>query len=136
MGKLRHIAITSPDPDATATFYQNSFGMERVWTQDIGVMLTDGTVSLAVLRFPTDKMAGDERGKDFYGLHHLGFVVDDIDSAAKDVEGAGATYHMKLPTPPGVDPSHTEVKYRDPDGVVFDIVNRGYATDSWGADPD
>ena len=49
MGKLRHIAITAEDPDATARFYETTFGMQRVWSREIGVMLSDGTVSLAVL---------------------------------------------------------------------------------------
>ncbi len=81
MAKLRHIAITVPDPDATATFYENTFGLERVYKSNFGVLMSDGTVSLAILRFPNDETAGDERGKDFFGLHHMGFVVDDIDEA-------------------------------------------------------
>ena len=136
MGKLRHIAITAPDPEAAATFYEKTFEMERVWSREIGVMLSDGTVSLAILRFPTDKMAGDERGKDFFGLHHLGFVVDDIEGSDAAVKAHGGAYHMRLPHPEGANPDHTEHKYRDPDGVVFDIVNRGYAEDSWGAKAD
>ena len=131
MGKLRHIAITADDPQATATFYEKTFGMHRVWSRDIGVMLSDGVVSLAVLRFPTDEMAGDERGKDFFGLHHIGFVVDDLDESAARVDSNGGRYHMTLPGAK----DDTEHKYRDPNGVVFDIVSHDYATGSWGAKP-
>ncbi|MEM7406468.1 MAG: VOC family protein [Pseudomonadota bacterium] len=133
MGKLRHIAITSSDPHAAARFYQDTFGMREVWNRDIGVMLTDGTVSLALLRFPSDEMAGDERGKDFFGLHHIGFVAEDLDAAANAAEANGGHYHMQLPPVEGASPEDTEHKYRDPDGVVFDIVNVSYATGSWGA---
>ena len=129
MGKLRHIAITADDPEAAAKFYEQSFDMHRVWAREIGVMLSDGVVSLAILRFPTDEMAGDERGKDFFGLHHIGFVVDDIDAAAAKVDGNGGKYHMTLPGAK----NDTEHKYRDPNGVVFDIVTDSYATGSWGA---
>ena len=132
MAQLRHIAITSPDPHATATFYESAFGMKRVWSREIGVMLTDGVVSLAVLSFPTDEMAGDERGKDFHGLHHIGFVVDDLDAYAEQVKTHGGRYHMSLPS---AEPSDTEHKYLDPDGVVVDIVNEHYAVNSWGAKP-
>lgn len=135
MGKLRHIAITTPDPEATATFYEDTFGMQRVWSREIGVMLTDGIVSMAILRFPTDQMAGDERGKDFFGLHHIGFVVDDLDAYGAAVEENGGKYHMRLPHVEGQNEADTEHKYRDPDGVVFDIVNNSYATGSWGAKP-
>lgn len=133
MGNLRHIAITAEDPQAAAAFYERTFGMRRVWSREIGVMLSDGTVSLAVLKFPTDQMAGDERGKDFYGLHHIGFQVEDLEAAATAVEANGGRYHMRLPPVAGASPEDTEHKYRDPNGVVFDIVNRDYAEGSWGA---
>ena len=131
MGKLRHIAITASDPQAAAAFYEKTFDMKRVWSREIGVMLSDGIVSLAILRFPTDEMAGDERGKDFFGLHHIGFVVDDLDAAAVRVDENGGKYHMTLPGAK----HDTEHKYRDPAGVVFDVVNESYATGSWGATP-
>lgn len=130
MAKLRHVAITVPDPEATAAFYQKSFEMERVYESKFGVLLSDGTVSLAILNFPDDKTAGDERGKDFFGLHHIGFVVDDLEEAGKTVTGNGAKYHMRLP---GRQQSDTEQKYRDPNGVVFDLVNENYATKVWKA---
>jgi len=130
MAKLRHIAVTVPDPEATATFYEKTFGLERVYKSNFGVLMSDGTVSLAILRFPTDAIAGDERGKDFFGLHHMGFVVDDIDAARKKIEANGGRYHMKVPSR---DNSETEEKYRDPNGVVFDIVTEEYATGTWKA---
>jgi methylmalonyl-CoA/ethylmalonyl-CoA epimerase len=130
MDKLRHIAITVSDPEATARFYESTFGMQRVEKHALGVMLTDGVMSLAVLKFPTDAMAGDERGKDFVGLHHMGFWVDDIDTSAARIESNGGKYHMELP---GDSPSDKEFKYRDPNGIVFDIVNDDYATGAWGA---
>ena len=132
MGKLRHLAITVPDPEAAATFYEQTFDMHRVWKQDIGVMLSDGVVSLAILKFPSDEMAGDERGKDFYGLHHMGFVVDDLEASAQRIKESGGRYHMKVP---GDHAEDTEHKYFDPNGVVFDIVNDNYAVNSWGAKP-
>ena len=133
MGKLRHIAITARDPEKTASFYEQTFGMQRVSKHGLGVMLSDGIVSLAILNFPTDEIAGDERGKDFDGLHHIGFIVDDIDASQAAVKANGGRYHMTLPTVDGVDPDDTEHKFLDPDGVVFDIVNQHYAEDFWGA---
>jgi hypothetical protein len=34
---------------------------------------------------------------------------------------------------PGAPDSDTEVKFLDPNGVVFDIVTNDYATNSWGS---
>ena len=126
--KLRHIAISVPDPEATATFYEKTFGMERIYKSAFGVMMSDGTVSLAVLKFPTDATAGDERGKDFVGLHHMGFVVDDIGTSRKQIEANGGHYHMRVPSRPD---SPSEEKFRDPNGIVFDIVTEQYAGGTW-----
>jgi len=128
MAKLRHIAVTVPDPEATAAFYEKTFGLERVYKSNFGVLMSDGTVSLAILRFPTNETAGDERGKDFFGLHHMGFVVDDMEEARTKIKANGGRYHMKVPSRPHSD---TEEKYRDPNGVVFDIVTEDYASKSW-----
>ena len=129
MPKLRHIAITVSDIEASAKFYEETFGMTRSMVSPIGVLLTDGVVNLAILKFQTDQQAGDERGKDFQGLHHIGFVEDDLKGITKTIEQHGGTYHMSLPnTPEGA----TEVKFRDPNGVVFDIVDSGYASRAWG----
>jgi methylmalonyl-CoA/ethylmalonyl-CoA epimerase len=130
MAKLRHIAVTVPDVEAAATFYEKTFDLKRIWKRDLGIMLSDGTVSLAVLKFPTDEIAGDERGKDFHGLHHMGFVADDLDDASQRVADNGGKYHMRMP---GEGHADTEQKFRDPNGIVFDIVNLDYATKSWGA---
>ncbi|MBL4722077.1 MAG: VOC family protein [Alphaproteobacteria bacterium] len=130
MAKLRHIAVTVPDLEAAAAFYEKTFGMTRARESDIAIILSDGVVSLAILKFKTDKQAGDERGKEFHGLHHMGFVVDDIDETTKTIEDNGGHYHMRLPGGPD---SPSEIKFFDPNGVVFDIVTDEYASDSWGS---
>jgi predicted enzyme related to lactoylglutathione lyase len=130
MAKLRHIAVTVPDLETAAVFYEKTFGMTRARESDIAIILSDGVVSLALLKFKTDEQAGDERGKEFHGLHHMGFVVDDIDEHTKIIEENGGNYHMRLPSAPD---SPSEVKFRDPNGVVFDIVTHKYASGSWGS---
>ncbi len=130
MAKLRHIAVTVPDLEEAAGFYETTFGMERVRQSGIAIILSDGVVSLAILKFKTDKQAGDERGKDFHGLHHMGFVVDDVGGAGETIEENGGRYHMRLPSKPD---SASEVKFRDPNGVVFDIVTDDYASKAWGS---
>ncbi|MEL0020275.1 MAG: VOC family protein [Rickettsiales bacterium] len=131
MAKLRHIAVTVPDMEAAASFYEKTFGMKRQRTSDIAILLTDGVVSLAILKFKSDEQAGDERGKDFHGLHHMGFVVDDIVGSQETIEQNGGTYHMRLPNVPE---GASEIKFRDPNGVVFDIVTRDYAEKAWGSE--
>ncbi len=69
--------------------------------------MTDGVINLALLKFK-DEEAAQGKGTDYVGLHHVGFWVDDVPSAGKEVSAAGATWLMGDPT----DTSGYEVKYR------------------------
>ena len=126
MAKLRHIAITVPDPQKSAAFYMRVFGMKKVgetdWANARGVYLSDGTINLALLNYKTDQAAGEWRGRDFVGIHHFGFWVDDVATTTKALEAAGCRYWMGQPVAGG---GFYEVKYRDPDGVVVDITANG-----------
>ena len=123
MAKLRHIAISVPDKEAAARFYVKSFGLTRVSESAIATRLSDGIVNLTLLSFPTDADAGDERGKDFVGLHHFGVIVDDLDATGAAIKEAGGTYK---PSEGGAAIENAERKYRDPNGVVFDISVTGW----------
>ena len=121
MGKLRHIAVSTPDLEKSAKFYADVFDMEIMSQQEHAVRMSDVVVNLTLLKFKSDEHAGDERGKDFCSWHHVGFIVDDIDETGKKIEECGGTLHKDMPS--GRPGSHFEKKYRDPLGLVFDISN-------------
>jgi catechol 2,3-dioxygenase-like lactoylglutathione lyase family enzyme len=127
MAKLRHIAITVPDPEKAAEFYMQAFGMHKVgetdWENAKGVYLSDGTINLALLHYKTEKAAG-ERGRGFVGVHHFGFWVDDVKGSRAAIEAAGGKHWMGEPSEDG---GFYEVKFHDPDGVVVDITQNGWA---------
>ena len=127
MAKLRHIAITVPDPEKAAEFYMRAFGMQRVgetdWENARGVYLSDGTINLALLHYKTEQAAG-ARGCDFVGVHHFGFVVDDVAATRAAIEAAGGTHWMGEAKKDG---GFYEVKFHDPDGIAFDITANGWA---------
>jgi methylmalonyl-CoA/ethylmalonyl-CoA epimerase len=127
MAKLRHIALSVPDPDKSAEFYRDALGMEIVGRANsataTGVYLSDGTVSLALLKYRTDAPAGP-RGKDFVGLHHMGFIVDDLAQQSAQVEQHGATLFQDVPQ--GKTTEYYEKKYTDHDGIIFDITHSGW----------
>lgn len=132
-GKLRHIAISVPDLEASAAFYENAFGLKRVNFVETkfgdGLSLSDGVINLTLLKFHTDDAAGDERGKDFVGIHHMGFIVDDLEAMSNRITACGGKFHRELKGGDGVD---FERKFRDPNGVVLDISHRGWV----GIQPD
>ena len=123
-GQLRHIALSVPDKDKAAKFYETTFGMERISESRVATRLSDGLMNLTLLQFETQDDAGDERGKEYVGVHHFGFWVDNEEEAIKAVEANGGTYH---PGPKGAGkPQNAEVKFRDPNGMVFDISIDGW----------
>lgn len=133
MAKLRHLALATDDPDATAAFYEDVFEFTRLRSANgkwgYGHILTDGVINLAVLRFTTDQAAGVEKGTSFAGLHHIGFEVDDIDDAAKRVEAAGGITRDDISDALGIPHDGSvrgEFKYEGPNGVVFDLGEPGF----------
>ena len=131
MAKLRHIAMQVPDLEKAAKFYEKVFEMERVANGDTpfgnALMLSDGVINLALLNFP-EGTKGQINGPDWAGLHHFGFLVDDEDKTAKAIEDNGGEYFTKLPE--GIPGLQAEAKYKDPNGVVFDISAHGWMTSS------
>jgi catechol 2,3-dioxygenase-like lactoylglutathione lyase family enzyme len=127
VAKLRHIAIQVPNLETAARFYEKALELTRVAEAEspIGnaIMLSDGVVNLTLLAFP-EGTKGAVNGRDWAGLHHFGFVVDDEQATAKKIEENGGRFFMKLPDSyPGVD---AEAKFKDPLGIVFDIAEHDW----------
>ena len=78
--------------DSLRVWENVAFGLKRENKTATAVRLSDGTVNLTLLNFPTDADAGDERGCDFVGLHHIGVWVEDLGEAAEQVKQAGGTF--------------------------------------------
>src|SRR6516225_9452146 len=94
MAKIKHIAISTQDVDATARFYIEVFGLKEVGKVDspgaLGYYLSDGDLNLAILHFKNDAVAGAERGKDFSGIHHIGFQVENLEAITEKLQAAGS----------------------------------------------
>ena len=135
MAKIKHIAIATQDADNTARFYVEVLGLTEVGKIDganaSGYYLTDGNINLAILNFKNDQVAGPEYGKEYSGLHHIGFEVDSLEETANSLEAADSEPREEINRALGVGmggPSHAnvEVKYGGPDGVIIDISESGW----------
>ena len=125
MAKLRHIAMVVEDIEKTATFYEKAFGMTRARQSETAIAMTDGTVSLVIIHPTNPNMKGETKR----GLHHIGFLIDDMAKVTEKVESNGGVFHGGiLGTGSGLE---TERKYTDPNGVNFDITMPEYARDFW-----
>jgi methylmalonyl-CoA/ethylmalonyl-CoA epimerase len=115
--KLRHIAILVPDPEKSAVFFETAFGMKRVGNARRGIYVSDGVMNVALLKVNIE--SGEK-----VGVFHFGMWVDDLDEAEKQAKSAGATYLKGRPDSPN---SFYEAKFKDPDGIVFDMTHTGWA---------
>ena len=136
MAKIRHIALTTGDPDKAAAFYKEAFDMEEIRRSENGaVFLTDGYINLAILNYKTAATDADvgPNGDNYDGIHHFGFQVDDLDEACEKLEKAKGT---AITTREGADaamaapgaPRNFEMKWSGPDDVVVDISHTGWQT--------
>jgi catechol 2,3-dioxygenase-like lactoylglutathione lyase family enzyme len=131
MVRIKHIAIRTPDPEKTAAFYRDVFGLKEVGQARTGHYLSDGHINLAILKSRDEGSGESPRDASGYaGIHHLGFMVDDVDEVCQKLEDAGAT-----PMTSRTDPRHAaasgprsyyEIKYRGPDGQEMDVTETGW----------
>jgi len=142
MPKIKHIALATQDVEKTARFYIEVFGMTAVGKIDDpgtrGCFLTDGVINLAILNFKNDAAAGVERGKDWSGIHHIGFQVESLDAIAERLTQAGSRRREDVEQALGVGGhqphGNVEVKYTGPDGIMLDVSETGWVgTPSFGA---
>lgn len=142
MARIKHIALVTDDPVATAEFYKQHFGLTELYrrpskTGENGVWLSDGYIYFAILKYgdADAPKLGPGQTSDLRGIHHIGFQVDDLDAAAKELQGAGV---RKVPmemhsseereaTPMrAASGGALNLKYLGPDEVQFDVRQKGW----------
>jgi catechol 2,3-dioxygenase-like lactoylglutathione lyase family enzyme len=118
------------DLDKAAAFYQDVFELKRIGREDLeigsAIYVSDGVVNLALLNFKGEEgsRASDlADGSSFVGAHHFGFQVDDLVAAQKRIEAHGGKFFFDLGDQRQ---GNFERKFKDPDGVIFDISENGW----------
>jgi len=118
MARLRHFAVCVKDLEKAAKFYENVFELKRIGREDLdigsAIYMSDGVINLALLNFTgaAGSKASDLKNPGGHvGAHHFGFQVDDLIETQKRIEANGGNF---------------ERKFKDPDGVIFDISKNGW----------
>jgi predicted enzyme related to lactoylglutathione lyase len=127
MARIRHIALVVKDLEATADFYQKSFGLSRSELSEgptaRRIFMSDGEVNLALLQYKGETGSGLKDPQSFVGVHHFGFQVDDLGEAQGAIEGAGGKFFFDL----GEEGDEGfERKFKDPNGIIFDVSHKGW----------
>ena len=124
MAKLRHLAIVVKDLEASCRFYEQCFDMKRAFQAgNLAAYLTDGLMNLAILSYDAVNRPGAPTADGRLGIHHFGFLVDDLKEAQARVEAAGAQYCFDFGDPNSM---NFERKFTDPEGNLFDISEKGW----------
>ncbi len=124
MHKLRHIALACRDPGKAADFYKAAFGWRELGrtgknaADPSGVVLSDGSINITLLRFATDQIG---KGLDYEGFHHMGVVVDDVEGERARLEAMGYPCIVDADQIPPV--AQFEIKFRAPGDIAFDITD-------------
>ncbi len=140
--KMNHVGLSVVDIDRSIAFYREMFGMEQACEvfpfggEDFGAvmglpgahgrmcMITGGDVSLELFEFaaPAPRTKAADYPVADHGYSHFGFEVDDIDEVYARLNAAGVRFHCPVTT----FASGMKAAYgRDPDGNVFEILERG-----------
>jgi catechol 2,3-dioxygenase-like lactoylglutathione lyase family enzyme len=122
MARIKHVAIRTANPEKTAAFYREVFGLKQVGLGKNGVYLSDGHINLAILK-PHDDTARS-------GVEHIGFQVEDLQDTLDRLEKVGgktiADHENRQASDPSVPQSYFEIKCMGPDDQVIDISTAGW----------
>ena len=129
MAKLRHLALYTSDPEATAAFYKKAFDMVEVGRTNSsfadGIFLSDGTLNVACLRYKSPEAAARYGSSSKFGMSHFGFWVEDIEETRQRLRELGADY-VDTRDPEAAPMGFFEEKWKGPDGTVVDITDQGW----------
>ena len=125
-----HIHLRSPDPDATARFFETMFGAEvkrdiyppgTLYPGQMRVRMNVG--GRTVLIAPPHPHESTRPAPEFphYGLEHFGLTVDDLDAAVAELRAKGAEIAVG---PVMRSPGLYLAFVRGPEGVMVELVQR------------
>ena len=123
--KYDHVHLRSPNPEATALFYEKMFGAEVLRStqsdgkQRIDLNLGGMTVFIAPVA-GKDKTASPPEAP-YQGLEHIGLRVEGIDAAVAELKGKGAEFTME---PTTIRPGVRIAFMRGPENVSIEILDR------------
>ena len=113
--KIRHLAIFAREPVRLARYYETVFEMKLVYASDENCFVSDGYLSMAILKHRLDGSAPN-------GLNHFGFVVSHNQEIIQRIRDFGLETPKKRPA----DRPFAEYRACDPEGNFIDVSQHGY----------
>src|SRR6266851_330636 len=123
-----HVHLRSPDPDATAAYYERMFGAEIIKSiQSDGRARTDmkvGGVMFFIAKVEPDARLAQKQEGSFVGLEHMGLRVRNIDAVCDELKAKGAEFTVE---PKTIRPGVRIAFVRGPQNVLIELLDRDVA---------
>ena len=117
-----HIHLRSPDPEATAAFYERVFGVElKRSPQRIDFVLGGQPIFVSPVNEPA---TGEAPLPPYRGLEHIGLAVTGIDAIVAEMKAKGVTFTMD---PTTIRPGVRICFLRGPENVSIELLERSAA---------
>ncbi|HEX2216126.1 MAG TPA: VOC family protein [Xanthobacteraceae bacterium] len=122
-----HIHLRSPDPEATARYYERMFGAEVLRTMQQGKPRIDlklGGADIFIAPVEANSGVNPPPTTPYQGLDHFGLSVSGIDAVVADLKAKGAEFTME---PTTIRPGVRIAFVRGPQGVSIELLDRDAA---------
>ena len=119
-----HIHLRSPDPEATARFYETMFGAEILRSAPGGIPRIDlrvGGANILIAAVANDGKTAPPPSSPYQGLDHFGLSVTGIDAIVAELKAKGARFTME---PTTVRPGVRIAFLRGPEDVSIELLER------------
>ena len=119
-----HIHLRSPDPEATARWYERVFGAEVLRSMQQGKPRIDlklGGANIFILDVSQDPKAVAGPEHPHQGLDHFGLEVKSIDAVCGDLKAKGAVFTRE---PVTIRPGTRIAFLTGPEGVSIELLER------------
>jgi lactoylglutathione lyase len=117
-----HIHLRSPNPEATAQFYERMFGAEVLRTMQQGKPRIDLKLGGAnIFIAPITPEVNPPPTTPYQGLDHFGLSVSNIDAVVAELKAKGAEFTRE---PTTIRPGVRIAFLRGPEGVSIELLDR------------
>jgi catechol 2,3-dioxygenase-like lactoylglutathione lyase family enzyme len=122
-----HIHLRSPDPEATARYYERMFGAEVLRSVQAGKPRIDlklGGADIFIAPVAPGSGVNPPPPTPYQGLDHFGLAVSGIDAVVAELKAKGAEFTME---PTTIRPGVRIAFIRGPQGVSIELLDRNAA---------
>ena len=119
-----HVHLRSPDPEATAQWFEKMLGAQVIRTQQQGQTRIDlnlGGANIFIAPVKSGDSVNAPPVTPYQGLDHFGLQVKDVDAVVADLKKKGVEFTMEPNTPrPGI----RICFLRGPQGISIELLDR------------